>query len=121
MTCCVTKSSSTSVEVVRQGLVIGEPSYSIKKVERLYRDQREGEVSTSMGSVVAYAGWTGELANPRTGRLRRCWNRYAITTRTTATRPGNSPSMAQPARKGGHPLPSETQEQLRSPEQEPDT
>ena len=44
-------------QVVRQGLVIGEPSYSIKKVERLYRDQREGEVSTSMGSVVAYAGW----------------------------------------------------------------
>lgn len=44
-------------QVVRQGLVIGEPSYSIKKVELIYRDQREGEVSTSMGSVVAYADW----------------------------------------------------------------
>jgi uncharacterized protein len=44
-------------QVVRQGLVVGEGSYSIKKVERLYRPPREGEVSTSMGSVVAYADW----------------------------------------------------------------
>ena len=44
-------------KVVKQGLLVGEGSYSIKKIERLYRPARDGEVSTSMGSVVAYADW----------------------------------------------------------------
>ncbi|MDC1309678.1 TM0106 family RecB-like putative nuclease, partial [Opitutales bacterium] len=44
-------------KVVRQGLLVGEGSYSIKKIERLYRPARDGDVSTSMGSVIAYADW----------------------------------------------------------------
>lgn len=43
--------------VVRQSLRVGEPGYSIKNVERLYRDKREGEVSTAMDSVVWYYKW----------------------------------------------------------------
>ena len=46
--------------VVRNGLLIGEPSYSIKKVERLYsdlEDLRNEEISTAADSVVQYAEW----------------------------------------------------------------
>jgi uncharacterized protein len=43
--------------VVRQGLIVGTPSYSLKDIERLYMDSREGEVTTSMGSVIAYDRW----------------------------------------------------------------
>lgn len=41
--------------VVHQGLQIGTPSYSIKYVERLYLEAREGEVKTATESVVEYA------------------------------------------------------------------
>ena len=44
-------------KVIRQGVVVGTPSYSLKYVERLYMDQREGEVTTSGGSIVAYHQW----------------------------------------------------------------
>ena len=43
--------------IVRQSLLIGEPSYSIKKVEHLYRGKRKGEVATAMESVVFYELW----------------------------------------------------------------
>lgn len=43
--------------VVRQSLRIGVPSYSIKKVELLYREKRDTEVSSAMDSVVAYHNW----------------------------------------------------------------
>jgi predicted RecB family nuclease len=43
--------------VVRQGLIVGTPSYSLKDIERLYMDVREGKVTTAVGSVVAYHHW----------------------------------------------------------------
>lgn len=43
--------------VTRQGIVLGTPSYSLKYVEHLYMDAREGEVTTSGGSIVAYHHW----------------------------------------------------------------
>tara|TARA_R100000027_G_scaffold1740_5_gene1943 strand:+ start:5243 stop:8641 length:3399 start_codon:yes stop_codon:yes gene_type:complete len=51
--------------IIRHGLRVGTPSYSIKEIEKLYRPKREGEVSTSMGSVVEYARWieSGEPQN----------------------------------------------------------
>lgn len=51
--------------VTRQGVVLGAPSYSLKYVEHLYMDAREGEVTTSGGSIVAYHQWieSGESAN----------------------------------------------------------
>src|SRR5439155_24675621 len=43
--------------VVKQGIRVGEPSYSIKYVEHLYMPKREGEVATALGSVVFYDKW----------------------------------------------------------------
>jgi len=53
-------------KIVRQGLRIGEESYSLKKVERIYWPQsRTGVVTLSIGSVVHYARWmeSGEPAD----------------------------------------------------------
>jgi uncharacterized protein len=43
--------------VVRQALLIGEPSYSLKNVEHLYMPKREGEVATAGESIVFYHRW----------------------------------------------------------------
>ena len=40
--------------VVREGLRIGEPGYSLKNVERFFREAREGDVGTAADSIVAY-------------------------------------------------------------------
>jgi uncharacterized protein len=43
--------------IVRNGLLLGADSYSIKKVERLYQPPRDGAVETAADSVVQYAEW----------------------------------------------------------------
>ena len=43
--------------IVRNGLLVGAPSYSIKKVERLYGGPRDEEVENAADSVVQYAEW----------------------------------------------------------------
>ena len=43
--------------VVRHGVLVGEQSYSIKNVERLYRDKRDTDVATGMDSVAVYERW----------------------------------------------------------------
>ena len=43
--------------VVRQGFVIGTPSYSLKDIERLYLAPRTGAVLSAGGSVVEYQKW----------------------------------------------------------------
>jgi predicted RecB family nuclease len=43
--------------VFRQGVLLGEPRYSLKNVEHLYRPARAGEVSTAGESVTEYARW----------------------------------------------------------------
>ena len=43
--------------VVTQAIRIGEPRYSLKNVEHLYRPARAGEVATAAQSVVEYARW----------------------------------------------------------------
>ena len=43
--------------VVRQGMLIGAPSYSLKKVEKLYLPPREGDVQNAAASIVYYAQW----------------------------------------------------------------
>ena len=50
--------------VVRGGLLASEKNYSIKSMEAFYRGKREGDVTTSGGSVVAYEDWrrTGDDA-----------------------------------------------------------
>jgi predicted RecB family nuclease len=44
-------------QIIRHGLRIGEDSYSIKAVERLYRPKRATEVATAGESIVQYAHW----------------------------------------------------------------
>ena len=45
-------------KVVKRGLRIGEPSYSLKKIENIYwRDRRVGKVTLAIGSMVHYARW----------------------------------------------------------------
>ncbi len=43
--------------IVCHGLLLGAPSYSIKKVELLYQPARDGAVETAADSVVQYAEW----------------------------------------------------------------
>lgn len=44
-------------KVVKGGIRIGEPRYSIKNVELLYRDKRDTEVSSGGDSIVVYENW----------------------------------------------------------------
>ncbi len=44
-------------KVVKGGLLLGEPRYSIKNVEHLYRGKRETQVSSGGDSVVVYEQW----------------------------------------------------------------
>jgi len=44
-------------QTVRHGLRIGEDSYSIKSIERLYRPKRITKVATAADSIVQYARW----------------------------------------------------------------
>ncbi len=43
--------------VVRHGVRIGEPHYSIKNLERLYRPARAGEVTSAVDSIAVYERW----------------------------------------------------------------
>ena len=43
--------------VVRNGVLIGEPSYSIKNVEHIYRKKRDTEVASGGDSIVVYEEW----------------------------------------------------------------
>ena len=43
--------------IIRQGLLLGASDYSLKTVEKLYKEQRGGGVTTAAGSIVFYARW----------------------------------------------------------------
>ena len=50
--------------VVREGIRVGEPSYSIKYIEHFYSAARSGDVKTAGASIVFYEQWksTGDMA-----------------------------------------------------------
>ena len=50
--------------VVREGIRVGEPSYSIKYIEHFYGEAREGDVKSAGASIVFYEKWkaTGDDA-----------------------------------------------------------
>jgi len=52
--------------IVRHGVLVGAPSYSIKKVERLYGGPRQEDVESAADSVVQYAQWrkSGQPTTP---------------------------------------------------------
>ncbi|WP_291076130.1 TM0106 family RecB-like putative nuclease [Hyphomonas sp.] len=43
--------------IVRHGLLIGEPKYSIKNVEHIYRGKRSTEVASGSDSIIVYEAW----------------------------------------------------------------
>ncbi len=43
--------------IVRQALLVGEPSYSLKNIEKLYQEPRSGDVVTAGESMVFYQRW----------------------------------------------------------------
>lgn len=43
--------------IVRQGIMIGEPRYSIKNVEHIYREKRNTDVASGGDSIVVYENW----------------------------------------------------------------
>jgi uncharacterized protein len=43
--------------VVRQGLLVGEPAYSLKNIEHIYMPKRSGEIATAGDSMVYYHAW----------------------------------------------------------------
>ncbi|MFM1901074.1 MAG: hypothetical protein RLZZ216_1650, partial [Cyanobacteriota bacterium] len=55
--------------VVTGSIVLGEPSYSIKKVEHLYMERREAQVTNAGDSVVAYLNWQNSGEPPLPGDL----------------------------------------------------
>lgn len=57
--------------IVRQGVRIGEDSYSIKSVERLYRPKRDAQVATAADSIVQYSRWIES-------KQARDWNKSPI-------------------------------------------
>jgi len=64
--------------IVRHGLRVGEPGYSLKNVERLVRPPREGEVASGMESVAVYEVWrqSGEAGDPQASPLLERIRRY---------------------------------------------
>lgn len=44
-------------QVVRQSILLGASNYSLKTVETLYQEQREGDVKSAGASMVYYASW----------------------------------------------------------------
>lgn len=44
-------------KIVKHSILLGEPRYSIKNVEHLYREKRETEVGSGSDSVVVYERW----------------------------------------------------------------
>jgi len=63
--------------IVRQGLFVGEPAYSIKNIEHLYRSQRATTVSSGGDSVVEYQRWRDLVQQ---GQEHRNWQQSALLT-----------------------------------------
>ena len=53
--------------VVRQGLIVGEPAYSLKNIEHLYMPVRHGDVTSAGDSMVYYHRWLQDRDGPDCG------------------------------------------------------
>lgn len=65
-------------KIVKGCLLLGESRYSIKNVERLYREGRSTEVANGGDSVVAYEAWRTHFAldHPGASPARDAWRQY---------------------------------------------
>jgi uncharacterized protein len=78
--------------VVRGGIRISDRSYSLKRVETLYRGERDKD-GVSEGAASSLTTRRSQPATPGVSpRPRSGWRRSAATTRTTAARPTSSGS-----------------------------
>lgn len=57
--------------VVKQAVVLGSESYSLKKVERLYMPAREGEITNAASSIVEYERWLNNGGDAILGEIER--------------------------------------------------
>jgi uncharacterized protein len=57
-------------KIVKNGLFIGEPKYSIKNVEHLYRPKRATQVASGEDSIIVYGKW---LSERRAGNHNDSW------------------------------------------------
>jgi uncharacterized protein len=62
-------------KVVREGLLVSEPSYSIKNLETFYMEKREGEVTDAGASIIYYEHWK-ETRNPEFLKQIRDYNEF---------------------------------------------
>lgn len=51
-------------QIVKQSILLGAPNYSLKTVETLYQEHREGDVRNAAASVVYYARWIESKQSP---------------------------------------------------------
>lgn len=58
-------------QVVHEGLIVGDPSYSLKVVEQAYRTGRTGGVTKAIGSVEEYESWRADGASHRLASIER--------------------------------------------------
>ena len=65
-------------KAVKQGIRIGETSYSIKSIEHLYRQKRSTTVTTAVDSIVQYAHWieSGQSKNWKDSSILRSIRDY---------------------------------------------
>jgi len=65
-------------KVVKGCLLLGEPRYSIKNVEHLYRERRTTVLANGGDSVVAYEAWRTQFAldHPGISPARDAWRQY---------------------------------------------
>jgi len=118
-------------KVVRQGLLVGEPSYSLKYVEHLYRGHRAGDVATAGESMVFYQRWlvAQDGDTPATSAILRQIRDYneqdcqstaelAVWLRERQNAAGITPSGAEPAPISDEPIPETDLQRRRALAQE---
>ena len=73
--------------IVRQAIVVGQPSYSIKKIEEFYGKRgAESQVTAGADSILRFEEWLARRADV-TRRDDRSWTTSSATTSTIASRP----------------------------------
>lgn len=103
-------------QVVRQAVVVGATSYSIKALEPLYMSARQGEVTSAGSSIVEYERWL-RTGDPATLASIRAYNRDDVvstrllrdwleTQRAAASVTERPEPAEQPAEGGASPAPA---------------
>lgn len=106
-------------KVVKEGLRVSEPRYSIKNLEVFYAGKRQGELTDGGTSIVYYEQWkqTGDsrlLDQIRSYNAADCWSLYQLREWLLKTRPEGIPWYGEQAQREGE---SEKSEKVREQEE----